>query len=247
MKATADSVAAPTMNCGTWSAGSAPSPIRSCRSTTREHRHAEQHRGAVQPRIAAAQRHDDPTNSAPRIHSLRAAPYWIKPRSGPLWSSTMTSWIIVSSRCVVGSSTGIRLFSTSSSTSKVSADQRQGRQRGDPGRRGDRAVDRGQRQRAGDARQRRQGQQQGRLRQRREMQLRGSPPSPRSWSRCRAPPARSRSGRARSSPTSTIEVARKAQRRRQTAERHDRNERRDQRREIHAPARAETPSVVTSP
>ena len=37
-------------------------------------------------------------------------------KSGPLWSSTMTSWIIVSSRCVFGSSNGMRQFSARSTT-----------------------------------------------------------------------------------------------------------------------------------
>src|SRR6266536_2820867 len=35
----------------------------------------------------------------------------MRARSGPPWSSTITSWIMVSSRCVLGSSTGIREFS----------------------------------------------------------------------------------------------------------------------------------------
>ena len=90
--------------------------------TTAEHGHARAaspNRPATRCRCATARRGRragcrGSTASAPRA-------YWIRPRSGPLWSSTMTSWIIVSSRCVVGSSTGMRLFSTSSRTSSVTA------------------------------------------------------------------------------------------------------------------------------
>ena len=48
--------------------------------------------------------------------SFIAAPYSIAARSGPLWSRIITSWTMVSSRCVVGSSTGMRADSTWSST-----------------------------------------------------------------------------------------------------------------------------------
>ena len=51
---------------------------------------------------------------APRASARRA--YRMKARSGPPWSSTITSWIIVSSRCVFGSSTGMRRFSARSTT-----------------------------------------------------------------------------------------------------------------------------------
>ena len=42
-------------------------------------------------------------------------------RSGPPWSSTITSWIIVSSRCVFGSSTGMRAFSARKTTNSAAA------------------------------------------------------------------------------------------------------------------------------
>ena len=62
-----------------------------------------------------------PTSSAPSTHSLSIAPYWIMAKSGPPWSSTMTSWIIVSSRCVLGSSTGMRAFSARKTISSAAA------------------------------------------------------------------------------------------------------------------------------
>ena len=72
------------------------------------------------------------TIRAPKTNSFRAAPYRIMPRAGPLWSRTMTSWIIVSSRWVFGSSKGMREFSasrtmnqlTTTSTSAAPADGR---------------------------------------------------------------------------------------------------------------------------
>ncbi|MCY1384336.1 hypothetical protein D9M69_725800 [compost metagenome] len=45
---------------------------------------------------------------------LSAAAYCMAARSGPLWSSTITSWIMVSSRWVSGSSTGTRAASSCS-------------------------------------------------------------------------------------------------------------------------------------
>ena len=53
--------------------------------------------------------------------SFMALPYSISARSGPEWSRTITSCIIVSSRCVVGSSIGIRAFSTSSTAPRAAA------------------------------------------------------------------------------------------------------------------------------
>ena len=40
----------------------------------------------------------------------------MQPKYGPLWSSTITSWIMVSSRWVFGSSKGMRQFSAKSTT-----------------------------------------------------------------------------------------------------------------------------------
>ena len=45
----------------------------------------------------------------------------IDARSGPLWSRTITSWIIVSSRCVLGSSNGMRAFSARKTTKSAAA------------------------------------------------------------------------------------------------------------------------------
>src|SRR5664279_1598913 len=50
-----------------------------------------------------------------------AAPCSTAANGGPLWSSTMTSWIIVSSRCVFGSSNGTRQFSASSTVNSPAA------------------------------------------------------------------------------------------------------------------------------
>src|ERR1039457_1492737 len=51
------------------------------------------------------------TTSEPRMNSFRADAYSISPSAGPPWSSTITSWIMVSSRWVLGSSTGMRQLS----------------------------------------------------------------------------------------------------------------------------------------
>ena len=67
----------------------------------------------------AARGTNTPTTSAPNTASLSAEPARTSAKSGPLWSSTMTSWIMVSSRCVAGSSTGTREFSASSSTKRL--------------------------------------------------------------------------------------------------------------------------------
>ena len=48
---------------------------------------------------------------APYIANFRFVPYRIKPKSKPLLSRIITSCTIVNSKCVLGSSTGIRLFS----------------------------------------------------------------------------------------------------------------------------------------
>ncbi len=54
------------------------------------------------------------------------------PKAGPLWSSTMTSWIIVSSRCVFGSSNGMRQFSARSDDEQADEDQHERRARALP-------------------------------------------------------------------------------------------------------------------
>src|SRR5436190_1484975 len=51
--------------------------------------------------------------------SLSELEYRINAKSGPLWSRTITSWIIVSSRCVVGSSTGMREHSARASANRL--------------------------------------------------------------------------------------------------------------------------------
>ena len=62
----------------------------------------------------------------------------------------MTSWIIVSSRCVFGSSTGMREFSASSTTKSATAASRQAGCAGAPGRPGQAAPSAlGERERAG--------------------------------------------------------------------------------------------------
>ena len=48
-----------------------------------------------------------------------AEAYWTAARSGPEWSRTITSWIMVSSRWVAGSSTGTRAVSTCSTMKSV--------------------------------------------------------------------------------------------------------------------------------
>ncbi len=53
--------------------------------------------------------------------SFTEAPCRIAASGGPLWSSTITSWIIVSSRCVFGSSNGTRQFSASSTVNSPAA------------------------------------------------------------------------------------------------------------------------------
>src|SRR5260370_25087500 len=62
---------------------------------------------ALAPSYGAAIR----VTTTPSTNSFDAAPYSMRPKAGPLWSRTITSWIIVSSRWVAGSSTGIRLHS----------------------------------------------------------------------------------------------------------------------------------------
>src|SRR5205085_4995417 len=74
----------------------------------------------VQPWDLAAQRNEADQQRA-EDPQLQGRGVLNDASSGPLWSSTMTSWIIVNSRCVVGSSTGMRLFSTSVRISNVIA------------------------------------------------------------------------------------------------------------------------------
>src|SRR5260370_5287719 len=62
---------------------------------------------ALAPSYGAAIR----VTTTPSTNSFDAAPYSMRPKAGPLWSRTITSWIIVSWRWVVGSSPGIRLHS----------------------------------------------------------------------------------------------------------------------------------------
>ena len=62
-----------------------------------------------------------PTTRALHSQRRRLAAYCMRARSGPPWSSTITSWIMVSSRCVVGSSNGTRPVSHSSTTASAAA------------------------------------------------------------------------------------------------------------------------------
>ena len=222
MKPTADRVAAPTMNCGTFS-----QPVARHRRLD----HAD-HDARARPCRAASRRRQShgfaahsgttsPTSRLPTSHSFSAARVLDEAEIG---SAVVEHHDLVDHRQL---EVRRRVVDRDPAVLDQREDQ-QGQRRPAPGPagrraqdgRGDRAVDRGQRERAGDARQHRQRQQEGRLGQRREMQPRGWPPCPRSWSRCRAPPAPWRSGRARTARQAR-QVAGKAQRRRQTAERHD--------------------------
>src|SRR4030095_9874456 len=59
-------------------------------------------------------------SSSANSRSFIAAPCNITAKGGPLWSRTMTSLIIVNSRCVFGSSNGTRQFSANKTMNQLS-------------------------------------------------------------------------------------------------------------------------------
>ena len=113
------SAPAPTRSCGTRVSRSraivdSTTPTRTA-TTPRPANSAATASGPESPARETSTLTTRTLNSA----SLSALPYRISARSGPLWSSTITSWIIVSSRWVAGSSTGTRQFSARRSTKRL--------------------------------------------------------------------------------------------------------------------------------
>ena len=116
------STPAPTSSWGTRSRRRRAIDDSTTPTSDGEAEHAGRERGAVEPAARPMRTGTAiPTTSAPSSHSLSAAPSSMRARSGPPWSSTITSWIIVSSRCVLGSSTGMRAFSARNTTTRSAA------------------------------------------------------------------------------------------------------------------------------
>ena len=125
--AVAASAEATTSSCGTTSIRSRAMTDSMMPTRTARPRMPTSAKPEIQPGTGRQSGQTIPISRLPRIHIFRAAPYRMKAKSGPLWSSTMTSWIMVSSRCVFGSSTGIRQFSTRKTASRATSHEDQRR------------------------------------------------------------------------------------------------------------------------